>query len=233
VCGLQVTDIKRFNRPPLDRPTVWAEVTIQHTNTRSDGFRRRTKTGETRVVPVGKQTFAAFDRVERYWQAVRYANGTGHASYKAEAVRWRIQHYFEKSEAPLERRRHGPVFVNLSGTMLNSASVGAQMWQLVLRAGLFERDDEGRILIEDGKPKPRISLYSFRHMVATHNANHLPTHIGAAVTGHNEQTYLSTYVHQSAEDQVLIAKSLGGLESELEELAEPPATNLQQRLLTG
>ena len=53
-------------------------------------------------------------------------------------------------------------------------------------------------------------------MVATHNAHHLPTHVGASVTGHTEQVYLETYVHRSAGDGVLVAKSLGELERALE-----------------
>ena len=49
------------------------------------------------------------------------------------------------------------------------------------------------------------SLYSFRHMVATHNGLNLPTHLGASVTGHNELTFLRDYVHSSPDDMRMIA----------------------------
>jgi len=232
ICGLQITDIKRFDRPPPDRPHVWAEMTIQHTNTMDDGFRRRTKTEEVRVVPLGRTAVDALDMVERHWQAKRYATQPGHASYTRTKISKRLVRYFKTSDEPLERRQHGFVFIGAYGKPYDASSIGMRVRELVLRAGIVQRDGDGRILIgENGKPKARISLYSFRHMVATYNAHRIPTHVGAAITGHSEETYLGTYVHLSPDDQVLVAKSLGDLERELE--AERSATNLQQRLLTS
>jgi integrase len=228
-CGLQVTDIKRFHRPPPDRPNVWAEVTIQHTNTKYDGFRQRTKNDEERVVlPLGRLVVDALDRVERYWQCRGQAMRDGPC--KMSMTNRRIRNYFETWNAPLETRQHGFIFVHKMGKPYHSHCLSPRIARLARRAGVVKRDGEGRILIgKDGKTIPKITAYSLRKMVATHNAQRLPTHIGAAVTGHSEEVYLRDYVSLSAEDQLRVANSLSELEADLAVTATVP----QQRLLTG
>lgn len=218
--GLQVEDIKRFREPPPDRPNIWAELLICNTNTREDGFQHRTKNLKTRIVPVGRNVLNAFSRIECYWQAEREANEPGRAPVQHQATRLRVQKRLRQLlENPgiAELRQHGPMFVGQRGKMLNSSTAGTDLRRLLIRAGLVQRDEDGRILIgPNGKPKAKYSFYSFRKMVATHNAHHLPTHVGASVTGHTEKVYLETYVHRSAADDVLVAKSLGELERALD-----------------
>ena len=207
-------------------------MTIQHTNTMLDGFRARVKNDQERqVLPLGRSVFEAIDLVERVHQCRRLAEAPGQKPCLKEVVAMRARRiYYRRPYAPLERRRHGFVFVNPYGKPYNAANLGQMVRQLAIEAGIVKRDPEGRILLgENGKPMARISAYSFRHMVATHNTV-LPPHIGAAVRGHSEQTYLGTYVHMDAGDQLRIADSLNALE---EDVFGGDATNLQQRLLTG
>jgi integrase len=233
--GLQVTDIRRFDCPPPDSPTVWGLITIRHTNTVRDKFREKTKNGVVRVLPMGKATSDALDLVERAWQARRHAD-TAAAKWngpdsKRAGHSKRARRFFTTSPSALERRRNGFVFISAYGRPYNSNSIGQLVNALVKEVGIVRRDAEGRILInEKGRPLARISSYSFRHMVATHNAGSLPTHIGAAITGHSEKTYLGAYVHLDPTDQRRIAQSLGDLESEV---LGGVATNLQQRLISG
>jgi integrase len=227
--GLQITDVRRFHTPSTDRPNVWAEATIQHTSTSKDGFQKRTKNDEVRVVPLGRMFCDAWDMIERYWQAHRKAMAPGFRGYGYCSISERTKRYFKELEgvAP-ERRTHGFLFANRVGTPYNASTVSPLVTKVMRRAGVVEKDLDGRIIIgKDGKPKHKLTLYSFRHMVATHNARHLPAHIGASVTGHDTETYLGTYVHETAGDKILIAESLGELESSL------TATKMQQRLITG
>ena len=146
VGGLQITDIRRFDSPP-DRPNVWAELTIQHTNTFADGFRKRTKNDEVRIVQVGRFVADAFDRCDRYWQAREYATGPGHISYRPNMVNKRTRRFVERSTAPLKRRQHGFMFVNLQGKPYNANSIKYHIAKLSVEAGQVQRDGEGRILI--------------------------------------------------------------------------------------
>jgi integrase len=227
--GLQITDLKRFDRPSPDRPGVWAEALIQHTNTSEDGFERRTKNDEVRLVPLGRMFCDAWDMIERYWQAHRKANAPGFRGYGPCSISVRTQDYFRELESiQPERRSHGFLFSNRLGGPYNASTIAPLVNRIVRQAGVVEKDSEGRVIIgKDGKPKNKVTLYSIRHMVATHNARHLPAHVGASVTGHDTETYLSTYVHKTAGDQILIAESLGELESAL------TATKVQQKLITG
>jgi integrase len=227
--GLQITDLTRFDQPPADRPGVWAEAIIRHTNTSEDGFAEEVKNDEVRRVPLGRMFCDAWDGIERYWQAHRKANAPGFRGYGYCSISVRTQDYFRELEGtPPERRTHGFLFSNRRGTPYNASSVAPLIADVVRRAGVVERDLDGRIIVGmDGKPKNKLTLYSFRHMVATHNARRLPAHVGASVTGHDTETYLGTYVHETAGDKILIAESLGELESAL------TATKVQQRLITG
>ena len=238
-CALHVRNVSRFEFPPADRPDVWAEVYIKERNTREDKLMPGTKDGPNRIVQVDRGVVDALDAVERYWQAHSWATGPGHESYTAERVSWRIMRFLESSDVPLERRKDGRVFLGKEGTLYNSHSLAKYVRTLVLQAGIVERDDAGRVLIgEDGKPKPRISLYSFRHKVATDNATLLPLAIAAAETGHSEGTYQKHYVHKRPEHRVLAATAMGvrarRLRAEIEKLTadEPPATKLRPHLLT-
>jgi integrase len=226
--GLQITDLTRFDQPPPDRPGVWAEALIQHTSTSLDGFQKRTKNDEVRIVPLGRMFCDAWDMVERYWQAHRKATAPGFRGYGYCSISERTKRYFRELEgiAP-EPRRYGFLFSNRLGAPYNASTVAPLVTKVMLRAGVVEKDLDGRVIIgKDGKPKHKLTLYSFRHMVATYNARRLPAHVGASVTGHDTETYLGTYVHETAGDKILIAESLGELESAL------TATKVQQRLIT-
>ena len=160
-------------------------------------------------------------------------------SNRWDVSQWKHLDGWDLRNVPLERRKDGRVFLGKEGTLYNSHSLAKYVRMLVLQAGIVERDDAGRVLIgEDGKPKPRISLYSFRHKVGPDNALLLPLHIAAAETGHSEQTYQKYYVHQRPGDKVLAAQAMGvrakRLRAEIEKLTadEPPATKLRPRLLT-
>jgi integrase len=238
-CALHVKSIKRFDFPPPDRPDVWAEVAIKERNTKEDSLRPGTKDRKDRIAQVGRDVVDSFDMVERYHQAERWATGPGHESYTRERVSWRIKRFLESSDAPLEKRQDGRMFIGKEGTLYNSHSLAKIVRKLALQAGIVERDDEGREIIgEGGKKKPRISLYSFRHKVATDNSILLPPTIAAAETGHSVQSYQKHYVHQRAGDQVLAATAMAVREkrmrAELEKLAadEPAGTGSGQRLLT-
>jgi integrase len=237
-CGLQIEDIKRFDLPHPAVPDWRGTVTIRNTNTKDGGFKRRTKNEQIRTIPIGREILDAFDRVECYWQAYRDAEAPGHKSYERLAflvrMRSRLQYYL-KNPSAVQRRQHGPMFVNMRGGLLHASSLGNLVRELVRRIGAVQRDGEGRVLIgKNGKTKPRISLYSFRHKVATHNALNLPAHVGASATGHSERTFLSDYAHQSEGDLALIAKSFSNLDRELTEDEKPShATILQRRLLKG
>ena len=136
--GLQIEDVSRFDRPPPDRPTVWAELIFRNTNTADEGFKRRLKNDEVRIVPVGRPVLDALNRIECYWHADRDARSPGHVSYGYQAVKRlqkRLTHLLENPEA-VELRKHGPVFINREGGMLDASSVSWHMRRLMVRAGL-------------------------------------------------------------------------------------------------
>jgi integrase len=215
VCGLQVTDIVRFGHPPMDRPGVWGEITVRHTNTADDGFRQRTKNDQIRTVPLGKLAVDALDMVERYWHihvAVESRFGDCHT---AEKSRQRKRLLADLAVVG-GRREHGFVFLTIFGRPYNDVTLGAALRLFQTEIGFVKRDSEGRVIIgKAGKPLPKICFYGLRKMVATHNATRLPVSVAAAVTGHNEKTYLSVYVDGGPEDRKLIAASMGELDGML------------------
>jgi integrase len=234
VCGIHVTDIKRFDSPPPDRPNVFGEITFKHRSTHHDDIQPGLKDGsESRVLPVGLKVLQALDAVERVWQGHRHALGPGYKSYTRKKITARRLDFFWNAKGPLERRQHGLVFQNTWGTRCHAANIGGLIRQLVVDAGYVKRHPNGEVMLgANGKPMNAYSAYSFRHMVATHNAGLLPGHVGAHVTGHSEETYFGTYVHMTPEDDIKIAQSLGALENEIEAFGIG-ATNLQQKLLSG
>ena len=94
------------------------------------------------------------------------------------------------------------------GKPFTAQALAVPLYRFVRRVGLVQRDHDGRVmLVWDGKPKAKYSLYSFRHMVATFNKG-LPSVVAAAITGHTERTFLAHYVHREAGDEEMAARSL-------------------------
>jgi integrase len=248
-CGLLVQDIKRHDQPPPNRPNIWMDATIRNTVTFDDGFtENHTKTGEFRPAQLGQYALDAFNKVERLWQAKRMVDDgyrlsrSGNiylkpgASCERAAMASSVKNVYLallSDETPLEVRDHGLMFVNRSGRPYNSTTLGNMMRKLVTRAEIYARDRDGRVIMvkdRDDKlvPKPRVSLYDFRHLVATFNADALPTHVAAGVTGHNTETFQRHYVHGRKGDQLLIAGAAGQLEQRLAKmLPAPTATKVR------
>jgi hypothetical protein len=241
--GLLVTSIRRFDRPPPDRPDIWADVLINRRYTSADKHQPGTKDGGEdgfRVVPIGKSVVRALDLVERYWQCKRlaledFADDRRSPYLLAKAINRRALRYFKTLKAPLERRDHGMMFVSNRGNPCCATTLAHPFESLQRRIGLVKKDEEGRILIgRRGLPRHLYTLYDARHMVSTWNSHRMPVQVAASATGHSPETYLNTYVHQTPHDQAIVARSLGELERFLfdDGSEDDAAINLRQRLLT-
>ena len=209
-CGLHVQDIQRL-------PDGRGRITIRHTYTALDGLRQRLKNTEegeedTRLpLIVGQMVLDALDLVERFWQARSWAM----EQYESRSAVNRGIRKFYGTDEPLVRREHGLMFLSRYVKPFTAQALALPLYDLCRRVGLVQKDRDGRIILAwDGKPKPKYSLYSFRHMVATWNKG-LPTDIAAAITGHSEKTYLGHYVHRNEGDVEVAAESLRRLEQEL------------------
>jgi integrase len=115
--GLQVADIKRFEQPPCDRPTVWADVTIRNVSGRH-GFRERTKTDEIRTVGVGRRVVEAFDEVERYWYVHEIVESPGWRGYWTSEKYRRRRMLLGTLGVAGPRREHGFMFVTIDDRSL-------------------------------------------------------------------------------------------------------------------
>jgi integrase len=251
-CPLHQKDINRLDPPygAFRLDDVAAVICVQRRITRNGGVRPGLKEGKPRkYIQVPLKVVEAIDEVERYWQAHRWATGPGHDSYTKERISWRTKRFFENSDAPLERRQDGYLFLGKEGTLYHAHSLAKFVNKLALQAAIFKKDAEGNILLgKNGQKQADVSNYSFRHKVATDNSTLLPVAVAAAETGHHPQTFLTNYVHERPEHQVLTATAMGERSRRLraaeeklaaeklaakENAGEPPsATNSRPRLLT-
>jgi integrase len=221
-CALRVTDITRFEQPHPECPTWLGTVTFRRRFVKVNGFMRGLKEGaDERSSAIGKLTLAAFDAIERYWQADRWANAPGYRGYKEMTLLQRIHKFLAGADTPLERRSSGLLFVTTQGNPYYSQSLAPFMEKLCCRLGFVQKDDEDRIILgKDGKPVARYTMYSIRKMVTNYNVRKLPRNVAAAQTGHTPQTLEEHYTQAMEQDQLLAAKVAGEREMLLRQICD-------------